>query len=120
MRDELTAEWICPRCNHLNKSPLSRMAAEDAEPSPPLPGAGGNNGNGGAPSTRATSIPPETPSKPAKTTARAQPTASPLRRAVGERSARSSRLGQEVFSASDAEDDEGYEVKSDEAMDLDK
>jgi hypothetical protein len=64
---------------------------------------------------------PDTPSKPAKQ--RAAPTASPLRRAVGERSARSSRLGQEVFSASDAEDDkdeEGYEVKDGDAMEVDK
>ncbi|BEI85274.1 hypothetical protein CcaverHIS002_0506750 [Cutaneotrichosporon cavernicola] len=96
-------QWICPRCNHLNRAPLSRMAAEDDATPPPPPQL---------------SL-PETPSKPAKQ--RAAPTASPLRRAVGERSARSSRLGQAVFSASDADDDsdEGYEAKAD-AMEVDK
>ncbi|GMK55721.1 hypothetical protein CspeluHIS016_0207770 [Cutaneotrichosporon spelunceum] len=96
-------QWICPQCNHLNRPPLSRMAAEDDPTPPPQPQL---------------SL-PETPSKPAKQ--RAAPTASPLRRAVGERSARSSRLGQEVFSASDADDDsdEVYEAKDDE-MEVDK
>ncbi|CAK9781532.1 unnamed protein product [Cutaneotrichosporon oleaginosum] len=113
-------QWICPRCNHMNRAPLSRMAGEEGYAHDvPTP----QQSQSLSLSQSQSQALPETPSKPAKQ--RGAPTASPLRRAVGARSARSSRLGQEVFSASDAEDaeddkdEEGYEVKDD-AMEVDK
>ncbi|KAK4684072.1 endoplasmic reticulum junction formation protein lunapark, partial [Tremellales sp. Uapishka_1] len=80
-------QWICPRCNHMNPAPLS---LSKSQPTP----------------TEKAAAPARTPTTPQ------MPKSSPRpRRIAGEKGTpRSSRLGQEVFSASD----------EDETMDVDE
>ncbi|RSH95655.1 hypothetical protein EHS25_000747 [Saitozyma podzolica] len=99
-------QWICPRCNHLNPPPISRLSKSELQSSTaPAPGP-----------TTSSSQP--LPSSPITPSAHLRSSASPRpRRHVGERGTpRSSRLGQEVFSASsedDTEEDQGDKMDVD-------
>ncbi|ORX39639.1 hypothetical protein BD324DRAFT_614439 [Kockovaella imperatae] len=101
-------QWICPRCNHLNPSPLSRAKSEMPSGLPPSSSLNAQPASAPVPSSssKVSSLPsPLTPS-------RRGTTASPRRRHPAERGTpRSSRLGKEVFSASrdDDEDEDGEE-----------
>ncbi|WVR04954.1 hypothetical protein IAU60_001966 [Kwoniella sp. DSM 27419] len=99
-------QWICPRCNHLNPSPLSRASAPLAmTPSTPV----------ATPSKPAT--PQATPSAPHVQRAAPSPRA---RRQGARETPRSSRLGKEVFSASSESSDEGDDHEAvEEKMEVD-
>ncbi|ORY32080.1 hypothetical protein BCR39DRAFT_524090 [Naematelia encephala] len=95
-------QWICPRCNHMNPPPLSRLKAEPPQAAPPQTPSSSSN-------------PSPVPASPLS---RASPRP---RRQLGERGTpRSSRLGQEVFSASSAADDEESDEEVGDKMDIDE
>ena len=97
------AEWICPRCNHMNPPPISRQLGPSGLETKSV------QGNTALPS-------PVTPTPPAAVSP------SPLmrrnapvtRRSAAERGTpRSSKLGKEVFTASESDHD-------DDVMDVDE
>lgn len=119
-------QWICPRCNHLNPPPLSRMHNDE-------PSASEKSFLPDTPSKPAKLAParmgsaPTTPSRPAPAPAAQHLRASPRprRQLGGERTKpRSSRLSTEVFSAADeaAARDESEDTDEDddsESMEVD-
>ncbi|KAK8870027.1 hypothetical protein IAR55_000597 [Kwoniella newhampshirensis] len=89
-------QWICPRCNHLNPSPLSKL--QNTSSTQPLPSSP-------APAPTVTSAP--SPSIVKRAPASPRP-----RRQIGgggNGTPRSSRLSKEVFSASSEDDDDEEE-----------
>ncbi|WVQ78166.1 hypothetical protein IAT38_000249 [Cryptococcus sp. DSM 104549] len=105
-------QWVCPRCNHLNPAPLSRLPpnASSTNPSTPSP----------APHSQ-----PHVQLTPSHVKRASAPSPRP-RRALGEKGTpQSSRLGKEVFSASEedagSEDGEEDEVEGEgESMEVDE
>ncbi|ODO03472.1 hypothetical protein L198_02319 [Cryptococcus wingfieldii CBS 7118] len=101
-------QWLCPRCNHLNPSPLSRLPPDPNQPLLATPTQPSKF------QTQAQTQAPSTPSHAQRSSA-----ASPRgRRQMGDKgSPKSSRLAQEVFNADDEEGDEG---RSEEGMEVDE
>ncbi|KAK1924624.1 hypothetical protein DB88DRAFT_524678 [Papiliotrema laurentii] len=91
-------QWICPRCNHMNPAPLTRLKESDAHSTP-----------------QSTPMHQREHSSPAAAPRLSRNSPRPKRSFMAERSTPgSSRLGKEVFSASDDEQ------KEDEGMDVDE